>query len=557
MKKKISKREARHIIHIPKSDTNPDDVHYVKELITFEDGSTINNINLIKDFKRPYFITKPYYRNHKQKKECEHLDKLNKYYSTESDLNSEIAKHLGIKLPAKRITYRDVLESPYVYGTDTNSCAILKHIYLTKYPDASSENTVATLDIEVDIDKDTIIIISIAMYDKIYVAIDKHFLDNKYKNKETSKEELIKLYKEYIPKTDITNNMDIEIDFLNNEMELVLKTLQKLHTWEPDFVLIWNITYDIEKILHVIEKNKIDPKDLFSDPNIPKEYRYFKYKKGNTSKTTASGVHKPKDFEEQWHTIYCPSSFYWLDAMSLYKYIRISDKAVPSGYSLDSVLDYELGKEYKKLKFRNIDEDLLIDGVEWHKHMVKNHPLEYIIYNMWDVISMLHLEKKTADASMSIGVLSGISSYDIFNSGPKRIVNAMYFLYIENNKVLGTRDAFSDAKETLGLGDWIVLLTPDELNKEASSNRCIMENENLETSVFKSIYDLDQSAGYPNNTIINNVSLETTLEELVSIENIPLETLKKQNIDLLFGNVNSIDYCCTMLNFPTLEELLE
>lgn len=43
--------------------------------------------------------------------------------------------------------------------------------------------------------------------------------------------------------------------------------------------------------------------------------------------------------------------------------------------------------------------------------------------------------------------------------------------------------------------------------------------------------------------------------EILDIEGIDPKIAKLQNINLMFGQVNSIEYCSTMFNFPKLHEL--
>lgn len=62
-------------------------------------------------------------------------------------------------------------------------------------------------------------------------------------------------------------------------------------------------------------------------------------------------------------------------------------------------------------------------------------------------------------------------------------------------------------------------------------------------------------SAYP--SIINaaNVSRVTTSKEIIHIENMDKEYFMNQNINTMFGRVNSVEYCCAMLNFPTYEEI--
>ena len=54
-----------------------------------------------------------------------------------------------------------------------------------------------------------------------------------------------------------------------------------------------------------------------------------------------------------------------------------------------------------------------------------------------------------------------------------------------------------------------------------------------------------------------NVSKDTTIKELINIDGIDKKVFKLQNINLFFGNVNSVEYANTMYNLPTLVELEE
>lgn len=445
----ILSRECKFVIHLPEIPEQRPDTHVIKELITYKDGTSKPNLRLLYNFKRPFWVTKEHFQNHKDKKESEYLDKLNEYQSTQSSLGKSVAMRLGQRFIGKT-HLRDVSASPYVYGLDIHSKTVIKKMYLDRYPDAISGYNLAILDIETNTETDEIIVISLTMRDKIYTVINKKMLINT----RDIESQLNYLFDKHIPKTNITENIKKEYVVVENELELILKTLEKAHIWKPDIIAIWNIDYDIPKMLEALEKYNIDPKDVFSDPNIPKELRYFEYKQGQKSKVTASGKFTPINPEEQWHTVIAPASFYWIDAMSAHRYIRVGGKTMPGGYSLDNILKHELGNRYQKLKFEDID-NLGLAGIEWHQYMVKNKPLEYIIYNQWDVISMLHLDEKTKDLAYSLPILAGVSSFDIFNSGPKRIVDALHFFYIEHGKVLGSKPPRTEVDTVLGLKNWI------------------------------------------------------------------------------------------------------
>ena len=53
-----------------------------------------------------------------------------------------------------------------------------------------------------------------------------------------------------------------------------------------------------------------------------------------------------------------------------------------------------------------------------------------------------------------------------------------------------------------------------------------------------------------------NISKETTRKEIISITGVDPHTQKMQGINLSGGFTNAVAFCSTMLNFPTLEEML-
>ena len=62
---------------------------------------------------------------------------------------------------------------------------------------------------------------------------------------------------------------------------------------------------------------------------------------------------------------------------------------------------------------------------------------------------------------------------------------------------------------------------------------------------------------YPSDTLAANVSKDTTMREIVTIEGIDKDDFKLNNINLIFGKVNHVDYVTSMMNFPTLQTLAD
>jgi len=99
---------------------------------------------LVKDYKRPIWVTSPDKRNHKDKKEFELKDNLIQTYTTQSDLNKTIANLL--QQPHLVNNPKLIKQSPYVYGYDQTSTSIIKLKSLAKNNNIQSPYTVAFFD---------------------------------------------------------------------------------------------------------------------------------------------------------------------------------------------------------------------------------------------------------------------------------------------------------------------------------------------------------------------------------------------------------------------------
>jgi hypothetical protein len=560
--------ECKFAVHIPSKHNDTPDIHLIKEQIHKKDGSIIPNIRFVKNYERPFWITKPNRRIHKQKKEWELEDNLYKKYTTQSKLRNEVAKALGKQWSNESL--KDLSNSPYLYGTDISSTALIKEQYERKYPNIKSAYSVCTFDIEIDVVYGTkdIIMASAVFKDKAVISVVKGFVTGLANVKENFYLKVNRYINEYVDK----HNLKIEFHIGEDLVDSIKYVFNRIHEWKPDFLAIWSMDFDIPKVIENLEKNNVDPKDVFSDPLVPRQFRICKYKQGPKKKKTASGVIKPINPALQWHTLISTSSFYVIDAMCAYKHIRITQQE-ESSYALDAILQKHLG--IRKLKFKEADE---YTGLKWHQFMQSNYKLEYMVYNLFDALSMIELDNEIKDLSYTLPAFAGISDFSDFKSQPKRIADALHFFIIEKeHKILGTvgrqiqeqnnntsdideenppeedTDEKNEESTTLGLDGWIVTL-PAHLT--VNGMHVIEEDDSVYSNIRAFVYDSDAVSAYPTATSIANVSKETTKRELISIQNIDEEIFRAQNLNLVLGRINAIEYCTTMFNMPKPEELL-
>lgn len=559
---KIVKSEVRFSWHLPKNDYRPD-LHYIREDVTYADGFVKPNIRLVKDYERPVWVTTQAFRDHKDKKEYEYIDRLNIIRTTQSDMTSSVAKLLGQGHLANNP--KAVKDSPYVYGLDVTSTSLIKLASLKRNNYTHSPSTVATFDIETQIGHNgEILMATIAMKGKTHTAIMKSFLPGIPDPEARIK----KAFKYYLPQYE---DLDTMFSFHDDEISMLRHIFRIANEWAPVFLAIWNMDFDIPKVLERIKAKNGNQAEIICDPNIPAYARTCRYRQGPSKKTTQSGKVTPIHPALRWHTLTASSTFYVIDAMCVYRQLRMADAALPS-YSLDYVLTNVLGTG--KLNFKEADG---YGGAKWHTFMQEKYPIEYIVYNIYDCLSMLELEQKTGDLSKSLPFFAEITDFQKFNSQVRKVTDAAFLFGLEHNRVIGTvgnvdydeaeevelpeeEDLLDESGEydpekfkTLDLRDWIQLLPQNQLLK--GGLKCLEDYPDVVTNVRGITCDLDATSSYPSCTLVGNVSKETCVDELIEIEGIRENVFREQNLSICLGGVNTLEYFNKMFSLPTLEEV--
>lgn len=549
--------ECKHVVHVESRSFNgeiPDDLHLVKEVVHLKDGRKIPEVRLIKNFERPFYITKEGFRNHEEKKEWEDIEKLQKFMSTQAGLRKNIMRALNRH--GNPPSMKQLGMSPYLYGSDIKSTAIIKQHYIDRWG-LHSENRVAVLDIETDVVNGTEdpILISVTMKDKAIIVATEAYASEIDNYEEVMREYFYKRIEEdpELIKRVKPRNIDLEVRLVKGPLEAIQVSIGKCHEWRPDFVAIWNINFDIPRIIETIEKYNGNVGDIFSDPSVPPQFRKVWYKEGPSKKVAASGREEALHWADRWHTLYAPASFYVIDQGATFRKRRVAKGREPS-YALDYILKKHAGT--KKLKN---DKSETMTGLEWHIYMQKNEKLEYGVYNLYDCISceILDEQPKVGDLRVAISVQMGSSDYSDFTSQPRQLVDDLHFKCLSLGKVIASTPSQMETeydKMTVTIRQWIITL-PAHLVVD-NGLRVIEECPKLHTLIRIGVYDLDIVSAYPSGEYCLNCSKETTVAERVSIKGVHEDVVRAASINLTGGEINAVEICCSVMKAPTLEMLM-
>lgn len=542
------KYECKHVVYCNKKDNTDYDLHVLKIIEHNPDGTTVPKLKFIKNFEKKFWVTNRENRYYKDKREKMPLNCLNEYKSTRYELLENIAKALDIKWRGG--DPRQIFNSPYLFGNDISTESTIKHHYMEKYK-KFSYSSVAVFDIETSVlsGNEEIIMATLSFKDKVHTVILNDYVKN-FHNVENTLQEKFEFYLgEYKKK----RNINWTMSFHDTPGKMIVNLFKKAHEWKPDFISIWNINFDIPKVLDALKKENIDPAEVFSDPSVPKPFKFFEYVVGQKSRTTASGVFKNFKDAEQWHYVLCPSSFVFTDAMQVYYALRVA-KQKESSYKLDYILDKELG--IRKLKFKESDH-IPSSSIEWHKFMQQNYKLEYIIYNTFDCISCEELDEKTLDICLSLAQGINCSEYKNFCSQPRRVMDILHWSLLESGYVSGcSGNVVNKELDNLVVpfSGWIVTL-PAHLIKKSEFN-FFKETDALTHSIHVDVADADISASYPNGISVFNISKDTTVNEIHSVGNLDYDhTVRPASINLSGGETNSVEWVTNLCSAPTLLKL--
>jgi hypothetical protein len=429
------------------------DALFVKESVHLSDRTTRSRLVMKPNVERDFYITRPGYRNHKDKKEYEYVTRLQKNTCTQRQLPTRIARALGVGY--NNLNLRHLARSPYLYGTDISITALEKHKYQTKWPECVSENTLAVIDIETNVldGSGDILCISLTMRSKCVLVVTRKFLGTT----NNPEEKIQAAFTKYLGHYQQSRNINLEIAIVDTPGLAVKKIMDYAHDWKPDWLVAWNINFDLKEMFTALEREHMSVADVFCDPSVPPEYRVADYIEGPKQKKTASDRYMSLNPWERWHTFKVPSCSYWICAMSTYAFIRKAE-GQESSYGLDAILHKVLGE--RKLKFD------VADGytkLEWHQFMQANYKVEYLIYNLFDCIGVELLDEKTSDLRITLPELIGVSDYSNFNSTPRQLADDLHFAYQAEEQpgiIASTSDQMFDELDeiTVSMDGWIITL---------------------------------------------------------------------------------------------------
>lgn len=484
------------------------------------------------------YFEKPEYRDHPDFiRTWQYLDRTNKYTCKYSDIKFAILKDAG---PSGMDFWKNIMATkdykqlrridlyPYVYGHDFNITTYYRNAWMNTIGKPENiELHTSFLDIETDsfdsagfsdakedpIDLVTVIdaknmkSYTFALVGREYKMRDTSHLQGEAKkhiesidrvryewhkrrikqeeelmnNIDSLKEELSEMFDESY------GEIDYNFYFYKDERKMLIHLFDCIHKISPDFLFIWNTSFDVPYLYDRLKVLGLDPSKIMTHPDFPTHMCYFKKDKINF------------DIENKSDYFHVTDKTVWYDQMILYAAKRKGGDKLPSkkltdiGKSElnDSKLDYSEVKEFKKFSYINYK--------------------KYLIYNIKDVLLQLGIDRVTED-SRTLYVTSYENLTEYADVWKQMVVlrNVQYHSHIKNGFIPG-------ANENGILASFIPIDPKKKKKKEIGYEGAVVGEPSLiepfgmkmygtkRNYIFNYSIDEDMSAFYPNTNELHNI----------------------------------------------------
>lgn len=331
----------------------------------------------------------------------------------------------------------------------------------------------------------------------------------------------------------------------DDERDMLVDVFKLINTLKRDFLLVWNMSFDIPYIIARLKRLGLDPVKVMCHKDFKIKELY--YKKDH------------KNFQVQNKSDYFVISSYtvYLDQMIVYAALRKGQGELRS-FSLNSVAKEEIGDE--KLDYSEDANIKTLPYVDYKK---------FVIYNIKDVLLQLGIERKTKDIeNVYLRAYTNATTYEKVFKQTVFLKNRAYIEYYKQGLIIGNNvnidygmDSEKEEEDDDEKFDGALVAEPT-LNDYTG-----IELFGPSMYIFDNVVDMDFSSMYPNTIISFNVAPNTMIGKLIigeeDIQNVyktaadkngKKEDLGKDFVDnLLTGNV--LNMGTKWFNLPSTLEL--
>lgn len=537
--------------------------------IVFKDVNTGRKwIQTIEDPRYMMYIVKPQYRDYTHYPSYMPLDRCDQKIVKFKNIINEIVKVGGKKLADykewcnknNKSAKKNLHHYPYVLATDYPYTNYFRCEWMLHYHDYDMQYSLSKVfaDIEVDgIDApgfptaDICPINAVAVVDAETKTVHSFLLRN-------PENPLIEQFENNLPNfidkchttfDESYGELNYEIHMYDTEIDMITEVFRLFNTLARDFILFWNMAFDIPYFIDRIKALGHDPMKIMCDPEFIQDELYYRKD------------HRHHDFKTKNDVFTCTSKSVYLDQMSQYIKIRkarselktVRLNAIAKAELNDEKLDYSDEANIKTLPYENYE--------------------LFVLYNIKDTLLQYGIEMKTHDIdNVFQRSLINATQYESAFSQTILLKNRAYLSYYKQGFIIGNNNNIDYGNR--GFDNDAADKDEDE-DEEGFAGALVgdpMLNEKVGVEIlgrpskfiFSRVIDYDFSSMYPNITITHNIGTVPMIGK-IKLEGFGQYNTDPDNVFYDEGQVFLEDYLSKDYSFignryfglPTGEELIK
>ena len=329
-------------------------------------------------------------------------------------------------------------------------------------------------------------------------------------------------------------DFEYKIVFFKEEIDLIASIFRIINASRPDYVLAWNMAFDLPYLIARIFKLGYNPADIICDPSMPIKFCEYYIDQQSVK------------FEEKSDHAVITSYSEYLDQLIHFASRRKGQRAIGS-FRLDHI--GEIVAKVRKVNYSAITNKI-------SELPLLNYKL-FVFYNVCDTIVQKCIEHETEDMNYILSkAITNNTKTDkvhrqtvyLYNRAVKDYYYMGYIMGDNINRKNNKKDSFTGALVS-------------EPSKLSDKPKIILNGRPI--NVLKNLVDFDYSSLYPSCLIQNNMAANTMLGKILLPEQISVDENKFASDgfdrstffieDYLSGNW--IDFCHRWFKLPDYEEM--
>jgi hypothetical protein len=308
-----------------------------------------------------------------------------------------------------------------------------------------------------------------------------------------------------------TDKLDIQFQFYDekDEIKLIKDLFNLINILEPDFILAWNMPFDMPYIIQRVTNLGYDPRDVICHPDfVNKKAMYF----------VDNREDKKNNFAERGDYASVSSKSIFMDQLQLFASRRKGQSSFAS-FKLDDI-GYAIAG-VKKYNYHHITTKL--------KELASKSFKTYVFYNIMDTIVQKCIEKKTGDVDFVFGkAISNNTRYSKVHRQTVYLANRAVCEFYNEGFILGNNCNRQNEKPPKFPGAFVA----DPLKVSDYSK---IKVNGIPIQVFNNLDDFDYARLYPSVLQEFNMAPNTQVGKLEILEQVHDKENRYNNPDYTRG----------------------